>query len=177
MLTPRRALLTVTALALGVTPFPASAYCVGWDKTLPSYDPRYYSVDHEFHRAAWVVKAKVLKETWVGEDGNEKDLKPPFQNGSPRPWGFDPYAGAFYDLQIEHSFKGSSPLNIRIFSENATDRFWLRKGEEILAFVSTEVFEAPIGKQFTLDTCGNFRPYPKANGVMGAVLKAAKARD
>lgn len=169
--------MTVAALALGVTPFRASAYCVGWDKTLPSYDPRYCTVDHEFRRAAWVVKAKVLKETWVGEDGKEKVLKPPFQNGSPRPWGFDPYAGAFYDLQIKHSFKRNSPSNIRIFSENATDRFWLRQGEEILAFVSTEAFEAPMGKHFTLDTCGNFRPYPKANDIMGAVLKAAKAHN
>jgi hypothetical protein len=116
----------------------------------------------------------VLKETWVGEDGKEKALQPPFQNGSPRPWGFDPYAGAFYDLQVERAFKGKPPLTVRVFSENATDRFWLDKGQDILAFVSTEVFEAPIGKQFTLDTCGNFRPFPKANGIMAAVLKAAE---
>ena len=68
-----------------------------------------------------------------------------------------------------------SPLStIRVFSENATNRFWLNKGEEIFAFVSTEVFDAPIGKQFTLDTCGNFRSYPKATVVEAAVLKAAK---
>jgi len=124
-----------------------------------------------------VIEAKVLKETWIGEDGKEKPLDPPFQNGSPRPWGFDPYVGAFYDLKIERSFKGSPPSVIRVFSENGTNRFWLDKGEEILAFVFTEEFEAPIGKQFTLDTCGNFRPYPRAVGVEVVVRKAAKAQQ
>jgi len=169
-----RAALAATILTLGNISSPARAYCIGWDKTLATYDPRYYSVSKEFARSEWVIKAKVLKETWIGEDGKEKPLSPPFQNGSARPWGFDPYAGAFYDLKIERSFKGIPPSVIRVFSENATNRFWLDKGEEILAFVSAEEFEPPIGRQFTLDTCGNFRPYPKAIGVEMAVRKAAK---
>ena len=169
-----RAVVSATVMALGTIPSGAFAYCVGWDKTLLNYDPHYYTVRREYRRSKWVIKAKVTKETWVGEDGNEKPLAPPFQNGSPRPWGFDPYAGAFYDLQIERSFKGRPPPTIRVFSENATNRFWLSKGQRILAFVSTEEFDAPIGKQFTLDTCGNFRAYPKATGVEAAVLKAAR---
>lgn len=168
-----RAVTVAAVLALGAMSSGALAYCVGWDKTLPNYDPHYYSVSHEFRRSKWVVKAKVLKETWIGEDGKEKALQPPFQNGFPRPWGFDPYAGAFYDLQVDRVFKGDPPLIFRVFSENATNRFWLDAGQEILAFVSTEVFEAPIGRQFTLDTCGNFRSFPKANAIMAAVLKAA----
>lgn len=170
----RIATLAFAALALGAMPSVAFAYCIGWDKNLPNYDSRYYSVDHEFRRSQWVVKAKVLKETWIGEDGQENSLQPPFQNGSPRPWGFDPYLGAFYDLRVEQSFKGSPPPIIRVFSENATDRFWLNENQEILAFVSAETFEAPVGKQMTLDTCGNFRPFPKANGIMAAVLNSAK---
>jgi hypothetical protein len=169
-----RAVTTAAVLSLGTMPSSAFAYCVGWDKTLPNYDPQYYSVSHEVRRSEWVVRAKVLKETWVGEDGKDKALQPPFQNSSPLPLGFDPYAGAFYDLQVERTFKGQPPLTFRVFSENATNRFWLNKGREILAFVSTEVFEAPIGKQFTLDTCGNFRPFPQANGIMAAVRKAAE---
>jgi len=172
-----RAVVASAALALGAMPSVALAYCKGWDKTLPNYDPQYYSVDHEFRRSQWVIKAKVLKETWIGEDGQGKPLQPPFQNGSPRPWGFDPYLGAFYDLRVEQSFKGKPPLVIRVFSENATDRFWLKEGQEILAFVSTEAFDPPIGKQLTLDTCGNFRPFPEANGIMASVLKAAKAEN
>lgn len=170
-----RAILAAVIAAVGSMPSAALAYCVGWDKTRPSYDPHYYSVNHEFRRSKWVVEAKVLKETWIGEDGKEKALQPPFQNGSLRPWGFDPYAGAFYDLRVERAFKGNPPLTFRVFSENATDRYWLNKNQKILAFVSTEVFEAPIGKQLTLDTCGNFRSFPKAKVIMVAVLKAAKA--
>lgn len=168
------AVAVASALALGAFPSDGHAYCVGWDKTLPNYDPQYYSVSHELRRSEWVVKAKVIKETWIGDDGKEKPLQPPFQNGAPRPWGFDPYAGAFYDLQVEQAFKGTPPPTIRVFSENATNRFWLKEGQEILAFVSEEAFEEPIGKQFTLDTCGNFRTYPKAKEIVAAVLKAAK---
>jgi len=171
----RNAFAVACGLALGVFPSGGHAYCVGWDKTLPNYDPQYYSVSRELRRSEWVLKAKVINETWIGDDGQEKPLQPPFQNGAPRPWGFDLYAGAFYDLQVEHAFKGTPPPTIRVFSENATNRFWLKEGQEILAFVSEEVFEEPIGKQFTLDTCGNFRTYPKANGLVAAVLKAAKA--
>lgn len=161
------------SLLLGAIPSSAFAYCVGSEKTLPNYDPNYYSVGHEFHRSQYVVKAKVLKETWIGEDGKEKALQPPFQNGSPRPWGFDPYLGAFYNLQIETVFKGSPTSTLRVFSENSTARFWLDKGQEILAFISPE---GPIGERLTLDTCGNFRPFPKAKGIMPAVLEAAKER-
>jgi len=168
---------TAVALALAAMPSVALAYCVGWDKTLPSYDPHYYSVNHEFRRSAWVIKAKVLKETWIDEDGKVRPLQPPFQNSSPRPWGFDSYAGAFYDLEVKRVFKGDPPLTFRIFSENATDRFWLDKDQEILAFVSTEVFEVPIGKQFTLDSCGNSRLFPNANDIIPTVLKAAKMRS
>ena len=172
-----RAAVASAALAFGAMPSVAFAYCIGWDKTLPNYDPGYYSVSHEFRRSQWVIKAKVTKEMWIGEDGREKPLYPPFQNHFPRPWGFDPYLGAFYNLRVEQSFKGKPPPLIRVFSENATERFWLKEGQEIIAFVSAENFEAPIGKQLTLDICGNFRTFPKANGIMASVLRAAKAQD
>ena len=172
-----RAILAAVIAVAGAMPSAALAYCVGWDKTLPSYDPHYYSVSHEFHRSKWVVEARVLKETWIGEDGKDKALEPPFQNGSLRPWGFASYAGAFYDLRVERAFKGSPPLTFRVFSENSTARFWLKRNEKILAFVSSENFEAPIGKQLTLDTCGNFRSFPIANLMLVGVQKAAKAQN
>jgi hypothetical protein len=121
------------------------------------------------------VKAKVLKETWIGEDGKPKPLKPPFQDGQPRPWGFDPYMGAFYDLRVETIFKGNPPSTLRVFSENSTARFWLLPGEEILAFVSTGAFDPPVGRQLTLDTCGNFAFFPRAQRLIPAVLKAAQS--
>jgi len=170
-----RYLSVLASLLLGTLSTGAAAYCPGWDKTQPDYDPRYYSVDHELRRSEFVVKAKVLKETWIGEDGKEKLLKPPFQSGEPRPWGFDPYMGAFYDLRVETVFKGKPPLTFRIFSENSTARFWLLPGEEILAFVSSERFDPPVAKQLTLDTCGNFSRYPKAQRLIPAVLRASKS--
>lgn len=164
------------ALLLGGIPSTAFAYCVGWDKTRSNFDSHYYSIAQEFRRSLYVVKAKVLREVWIGEGGKEELLRPPFQNGQRRPWGFDPYLGAFYDLEVETSFKGSTPKSIRVFSENSTARFWLREGQEILAFVSPEEFETPIGRQLTLDTCGNFGLFPEANTKLPAVRIAEKQR-
>ena len=134
------------ALALGTVPANARAFCIGGDKTFPSYDPQYYSVDHEFRRATYVIKAKVIRETWLGDDGKEKALQPPFQNGGSRPWGFDPYLGAYYDVQVETPFKGKPPLDLRLFSENSTARFWFDVGSEHVLFVTEETFDQPIGR-------------------------------
>jgi hypothetical protein len=171
-----RYLWQLAGLLLAAVPVSASAYCVGWDQTTPNYGPRYYSIAHEFRRSQYVVRAKVIRETWIGEDGKVKALLPPFQFQGPRPWGFDPYIGAFYDLQVETIYKGKPPAIIRVFSENTTARFWLRKGQKILGFVSSEMFDKPIGKQLTLDTCGNFSLFPKANRTIPAVLAAARTR-
>lgn len=169
-----RRLGQLAGLWLATVPVDAFAYCVGWDRTLPNYDPRYYSVAHEFRRSQYVVRAKVIRETWIGEDGKAKALRPPFQNRGPRPWGFDPYVGAFYDLQVKLAYKGKPPAILRVFSENTTARFWLTKGQEVLGFVSPEMFDKPIGKQLTLDTCGNFSVFPKANRILPAVLSVAR---
>ncbi|MGJ3649470.1 hypothetical protein ACLB0R_13485 [Sphingomonas sp. GlSt437] len=166
----------LAGLLLSVAPVNAFAYCVGGDQTLPNYDPRYYSIAHEFRRSQYVVVATVIREIWIGEDGKIKALRPPFQFNGPRPWGFDPYIGAFYDLQVRTIYKGKPPAIIRVFSENTTARFWLRKGQKILGFVSPEVFDKPIGKQFTLDTCGNFSVFPGASRTIPAVLAAMRTR-
>jgi len=168
-----RQVTLIVGLLCVALPSAAAAYCAGWDKTQPNYDPRYYSVDHELRRSQYVVKAKVLKETWIGEDGKRKPLQPPFQNGGPRPWGFDPYLGAFYELRVETVFKGKPPPTLRVFSENTEARFWLLPGEQILAFVSPGTFDAPVGKQLTLHTCGNFGFFPKAQRLIPAVLRAS----
>jgi hypothetical protein len=153
----------------------AGAYCIGWDKSLPNYDPAYYSVSHEFQRAKYVVKVKVIKETWVGEDGKTKPLQPPFENGSPKPWGFDPYAGAYYNLRVENSFKGKAPPTLRLFSENSTARFWFDVGSDWVLFVIDDIFDKPIGHNLTMDTCGNSKPLPKAGALLGALQALGKA--
>ena len=142
---------------LGMTSVPGGlhAYCIGNDKSWPGYSPDYYSVAREYRRSDFVVQAHVLNEIWIGEDGKPKPLRPPFQNGARRPWGFDPYLGAFYTVRIDKVFRGKPPATLRLFSENSTARFLLTPGSDIVAFVSPEKFDAPIGRQWTLDTCGN----------------------
>ena len=171
---PLLCLLLPVALSVGSIPSTAFAYCLGYDKSAPNYDPRYYSVGHERKRSRYVVRAKVMSETWIGEDGKEKALDPPFQKGANRPWGFDPCMGVFYTLRIVSTFKGKPPLQLRVFSENSTARFTLGRGQEILAFVSTGAFDKPIGEQFTLDTCGNSRAFSKARTMMPALRRAIR---
>jgi hypothetical protein len=166
---------TLAALAMTGLAAAANAYCAGYDQHWSGYEPHYYSVAHEYHRSDFVVKARVLTETWIGENGKPRPLKPPFQNGSSRPWGFDPYLGAFYTVRVDQSLKGTPPATIKLFSENSTARFWLVPGSEILAFVSTERFDKPIGRQWTLDTCGNFATFPKARAILGAVVAQRKS--
>jgi hypothetical protein len=145
--------LVVAAIVLAGSPTLARAYCVGADKTLPNFDPAYYSVSHEFERSRYVIEGRVLREVWIGDDGNPRPLKPPFQAGHSRPWGFDPYMGAYYDVQVVSAFKWKPPLVVRIFSENLTARFWLDLGREYLVFVSEGSFDKPIGKSLTVDAC------------------------
>ena len=147
-------------------PAMTQAYCVGWDRELPNHDPRYYSVSHEFRRAKYVVQVRITRETWLGEDGKEKPLEPPFQNGNPKPWGFDPYMGAYYDLEVLASFKGRPPHRVRIFSENSTARFWFDVGTKHLLFLTEETFDPPVSTALTVDTCGNSTPIKTAGRLL-----------
>ena len=137
------------------SPLKVSAYCPGNDPTVPDYDPHYYSVPKEFGRAKYVVEVRVLRETWLGDDGKVKLLKPPFQDGARRPWGFDPYIGAYYDVKVLQVFKGALKPELRLFSDNSTSRFWLDVGSDYLLFISDDTFDPPIGVQLTTDNCGN----------------------
>jgi|tagenome__1003787_1003787.scaffolds.fasta_scaffold20967447_3 hypothetical protein len=173
-----RALTAAAFCSLTLVWFSADAtasYCVGWDKALPNYDPEYYSVAHEFRRAKYVLQTKVLREIWIGENGKEKPLRPPFQYGSLRPWGFDPYLGAYYDVRVEHSFKGRVPATLHLFSENSTARFWLKVGEAYILFVFDGSFDGPIGQKLTIDTCGNSRPLLNAHSLTRELEKLAVA--
>lgn len=173
--TARCVLLSLT-LVVGLVPFAANAYCPGSDKSTPEYDPKYYSVSHEFRRSQYVVRARVIRETWLGDDGKEKRLEPPFQNGAQRPWGFDPYVGAYYDIEVLKAFKGKPGDRLRIFSENTTARFWLNVGGEYLFFVTKEKFDEPVGLQLTIDTCGNSASFEKGNATFRAVERLSQAR-
>src|SRR5689334_1942626 len=150
------------------------ASCVGSDQTSPHYDPNYYSVATELRRAQYVIRAMVVRETWLGEDGKPKALEPHFQFGNPRPWGFDPYMGAWYDVDVRESLKGKPPRRLRLFSENSTARFWLIVGDELLIFVSTQDFDAPVGNAMTMDICGNSRVVTKAGDVLAELEKLTR---
>ena len=132
----------------------AEAYCIGWDKDWPGYKPDYYSVAEESQRAEFIVEVRSRKETWLGEEGKPAPLKPPFQNGAKRPWGFDPYVGAYYDVEVLRTYKGNPPRRLRLFSENSTARFHLWVGKTYLLFL-TEASWPGDNNLYTVDTCGN----------------------
>jgi hypothetical protein len=118
-----------------------------------------------------VIEGKVIRETWLGEDGKEKALQPPFQNGAKKLWGFDPYVGVYYDVRVLKSFKGDAPPTVRLFSENSTARFWFDVGSKQVLFVSEETFDEPVGRKPTMYTCGNSAPLSKA----GTLLRKLRA--
>lgn len=157
------ALAFVAGVALS---HPAAAYCIGWDKELPGYREDYYSVAQEFERAKYVAVIRVTAETWLGEDGKPKALQPPFQFDGPRPWGFDPYLGAYYDVVVLTPYKGDPPRRLRLFSENTTARFWLTIGGSYLAFMHEWDQDIDgIGRPLTLDNCGNSLPLNRAGRI------------
>ena len=133
----------------------ANAYCIGNDKELPGYDPEYYSVSHEFSRSKYVVRATALRAIWLGYDGKEKPLQPPFHSRTAKPMGLDPYVGAYYDVKVLQVFKGNPKPELRLFSENSTGRFSLNVGSDYILFISEDTFDRPIGVQLTVDNCGN----------------------
>lgn len=146
----------------------ANAYCVGWDTSRPNYDPRYYSVSREFKRAKYIVDVRTVREVWLGEDGKPKPLKPPFQFGYPRPWGFDPYYGVIYTVEVVSAYKGDPPDWLRIFSENTNGRFWQKVGKRYILFLTERNFDNSgygqprLGSQLTVDNCGNSAWLPEA---------------
>ncbi len=159
-------MLAVLLAAVWVIPGLATASCPGLDPFMPQYDPDYYSISKEFARSQYVVVGRVITETWLGEDGKPKPLQPPFQDGRPRPWGFDPYMGAVYDVKVLRVIKGKPGPQLSLFSENSTGRFWLTVGDEYLFFVSEETFDEPVGRRLTIDTCGNSTVAAKANEIL-----------
>jgi len=165
------------SFALQAAPGAAQAFCAGTDKDFPGYRPDYYSVSQEFSRAKYVVEVQVERETWLGEDGKPKALQPPFQNNGPRPWGFDAYVGAYYDVAVIRPYKGPPPEHFRLFSENTTARFWLKVGWRYLVFV-TEEKEEDLGNQtvLTLDTCGNLERWKSTSTAARQVMRLSNPR-
>jgi hypothetical protein len=155
---------------------PASAICIGTAPEFPGSSPDYYAVKNEFARAEFVAKVRVFSEIWLGEDGKPKGLKPPFQSGGARPWGFDPYLGAWYGVRVEQVLKGAPPEGFSLFSENTSSRFWFRSGDSYLVFVERSEFEKPIGQAWTIDTCGNSRDWAKAGPLVKEIEPLAAPR-
>lgn len=140
----------------------AQALCSGTDPQMPWSSPDYYSVAKERVRARYVVIARSVRETWLGEDGRPRPLVPPYQGGAATPNGFDPYAGALYRVNVLRMFKGKPPASLTLFSENSTARFRLEPGKEYLLFITEDPFDPPIGRRLTIDTCGNSAPRANA---------------
>jgi hypothetical protein len=128
-------------------------------------------VGREFSQSRFVIEATAERETWLGENEKPKALKPPFQSGQPRPWGFDPYMGAYFDVLVRSAFKGNPPKHLRLFSENSTARYWLKTGTKYLLFVIESKFDPPIGRALTVDTCGNSAEL-KGHSALRRKLKA-----
>jgi hypothetical protein len=84
--------------------------------------------------------------------------------------------GAFYTLHVGRVFKGNPPPTIRLFSENSTARFWLFPGDRLVAFVSKDRFDPPIGRQWTIDTCGNSREARNERSLVRRILAATRKR-
>ena len=82
--------------------------------------------------------------------------------------------GVFYTVRVDKALKGKPPPTIRLFSENSTARFWLKPGTTIVAFVSKSRFDAPIGTQWTLDTCGNYALLPKGQALIRRINAARR---
>ena len=135
--------LLLLIVSIGWPTSNGSADCIGLDKSRPDYDPRYYSVAHELKRAKYVVEARAIREVWLGRDGRPKPLEPPFQFGYPRPWGFDPYFGVYYTIEIIEAYKGNPPDYVKVFSENSNGRFWMKVGQEYILFITEEEFGDP----------------------------------
>jgi hypothetical protein len=169
--------LALVFLIAGVGFFPtaARAYCdFDRDKSLRTYHPDYYSVAREFHRAKYIVEGRVVREIWLGDDGKQKPLKPPFQFGASRPTGFAPYMGAYYTVEIVGAFKGNPPDRVRVFSENTTARFLLNIGANYILIITEEMFSdadtnISIGVQMTVDNCGNSASLRQAGILLQAL--------
>jgi hypothetical protein len=172
--------LIVGGLCLAVAAPSASAFCIGYDPDM--HLPKdYYSVRKEFVRSAFVAIVEVRSEQWLDEKGWPVVPKPPFQNGSRIPWGFDPYAGANYRVRFIKQFKGRPRGQLTIFSENTDARTPLEKGRRYLLFVNKQredlrdMQEPNFGWRYTVDNCGNSSWLPAARGLL-AELKSLTAR-
>ena len=162
----------VIALSLAVLSAPASAYCVGDDATLPSFDPNYYSVPTEAARSRYVVAVRVQEVVWFGDGGKPTELQPQYPVGSPLPRGFSdlvPYIGWQYTVVVTKTYRGNPPATLRLFSENSNARFLLNVGARYLFFVSDQTFDPPMGKRPTVDICGNSSTLEVAAPVISAL--------
>jgi len=159
-----------------IMPRLAEGSCPGLDPFLPGYDPDYYSLSKELARSRYVLVGRVVAETWLGRDGKPKALQPPFQDGRPRPWGFDPYMGAVYEIEVLRVIKGQPGPQVTLFSENSTSRFWLDVGGEYLFFITEDTFDEPIGRRLTVDNCGNSASAADAEKVLERLIDGGQVK-
>ena len=173
----KRSWTLVVLLAMAsIMPRLAEGSCPGLDPFLPGYDPDYYSLSKELARSRNVLVGRVVAETWLGRDGKPKALQPPFQDGRPRPWGFDPYMGAVYEIEVLRVIKGQPGPQVTLFSENSTSRFWLDVGGEYLFFITEDTFDEPIGRRLTVDNCGNSASAADAEKVLERLIDGGQVK-
>ena len=118
---------------------------------------------------------RVVRETWLDENWRPTTLKPPLRLGS-LPSGLDPYAGAYYSVELARSFKGKLPAALRIFSENTTARTPLEVGGDYLVFLKREAKGDAYVRagDLTIDNCGNSGPWMHRRRAAQLVEKLAR---
>jgi len=174
------ALCVAATFLAAVTVSPAGAYCFGWD---PGYQRDYYGVPREFARSPSVIEARVTAVQWIDDNGKPTVLKPPFLAGGHTPMGFDPYAGAYYELDVLHQFKGHRRSHLRVFSENTDARTPLTVGRSYLLFVTREHEDlrddgaTDLGWQNVVDSCGNSTLLPAPPVELREIHRLSTAAD
>lgn len=167
--------LMLYALACLVSPCAPAACPTEGD---PGWEPDLYSIGKEFRRAKYVVRAKSLRETWLGEDGKPAWPTQPFNAGGLNPLGMDPFLGAVYELEVLEVFKGAPQRLLQIFSSNTTARVPLPVNGEYLLFI--QEYKEPgvdeAGLRIWVDHCGNSAEMPFAQATLQATQVLASKK-
>ena len=170
----RSSILALSAvLLLCLTAGGAHAYCRGRDPSRPEFSRDFYSIAGEYRRSKYVAIVTVRAEHWLDDDGKPTTLKPPFRGGARKPWGFDPYMGVRYDVEVVKRFKGRPPRRLTLYTENSAAHLWMDVGRSYLGFIAPERFEG-VGAVLALDNCGNSKLVEHAPATLKVVQALAK---
>jgi len=110
-----------------------------------------YSVTAEYARSEAVVQAHLISQHNVPDKENLKLI-----------------GGTIYQVKIEQSFLGTLNGTIKVFSENSSGRFPIRKGKSYLLFLYREA------GLLSVDPCGNSGVVSQKTSVLAQVRMLSK---